>query len=41
MLHLTRYINLDRVGINMNTFEVEQENSVLQSGSPSWETTLK
>lgn len=41
MLHLPRYINLDRVGINMNTFKVEQENSVSQSGSPSWETTLK
>lgn len=26
---------------NMNTFEIEQENSVSQSGSPSWETTLK
>ncbi|MDR4171260.1 Gfo/Idh/MocA family protein [Bacillus nitratireducens] len=26
---------------NMNTFEIEQENSVSQSGSPSWDTTLK
>ena len=25
----------------MNTFEIEQENSVSQSGSPSWDTTLK
>ena len=25
----------------MNTFEIEAENSVSQSGSPSWETTLK
>lgn len=26
---------------NMNTFEVEQDNSVSQIGSPSWDTTLK
>lgn len=26
---------------NMNTLEVEQNNSVTQNGSPSWETTLK
>ncbi|KFM99991.1 gfo/Idh/MocA family oxidoreductase [Bacillus clarus] len=26
---------------NMNTFEVEQNNRTSQSGSPSWETTLK
>ncbi|EJS73350.1 hypothetical protein ICY_00598 [Bacillus cereus BAG2X1-3] len=26
---------------NMNPFEIEQENSILQLGSPPWDTTLK